>query len=388
MHLNLVISLSFFFVLIWNPFNDNVFFSALSAIPQIVCDTINTLKLANKSPAWSIKDDQGFITVTLQWEHDNKFKYLSDFEEPSWKLSSQPSSYAQFGDKVYSSTFPRPNSSRAKSYESYLRSVRNLNTLAAYRSALPYKTLSADDFSFIDRAIDDFSSAHDLTSYCDFHCSSLHRDGGSIKVSKSVGTSPILDLSRTISPTVTTTNTATSPFEKGLSSAQIDANIVAQSKAKKGHVRFMDIEKSIDSNCTSFNGANKRNISLMGLINGHIVDGNVSSSDDSETETTERDDDDEQFCERYLMLVDQLSANHKKHLSIKDIGIILERLKSKIIDIDKLERDKESIDCYNWLIKAIIKGDMLREIGVVYNGQYYSLMEHPGYFWKLHQNLK
>ena len=61
---------------------------------------------------------------------------------------------------------------------------------------------------------------------------------------------------------------------------------------------------------------------------------------------------------------------------------ILERLKSKIIDIDKLERDKENIDCYNWLIKAIIKGDMLREIGVVYKGQYYSLMEHPGYFWR------
>ncbi|OTF71944.1 DNA fragmentation factor CIDE-like protein [Euroglyphus maynei] len=367
----------------WLPPGMDALKSALSAIPQIVCDTINSLKLANKSPAWSIKDDQGFITVTLQWEHDNKFKYLSDFDEPSWKMSSQPS-YAQFGDKVYSSTFPRPSSSRAKSYESYLRGVRNLSTLEAYRSALPYKTLSADDFSFIDRAIDDYSSAHDLTSYCDFHCSSLHRDGGSIKVSKSVGTSPILDFSRTISPIVTTTTTtiatttttATSPFDKG-SSAQFDANIVAQSsmKAKKGHVRFMDNDKNIDSN-TIFTDANKRNISLMGLINGHIVDGIDSS--DSETETTERDD--EQFCERYLILVDQLSANHKKHLSIKDIGIILERLKTKIIDIDKLEKDKESIDCYNWLIKAIIKGDMLREIGVVYNGQYYSLMEHPGYF--------
>lgn len=316
--------------------------------------------------------------------------------------SSQPSFAAQFGDKIYSSTFPRPSSSRAKSYETYLRGVRNINSLEAYRSALPYKTLSADDFSYIDRAIDDFSSAHDLTSYCDFHCSSLHRDGGSIKVSKSVGTSPILDLNRIISPIVTTintttiattmtTSTATSPFDhKGLSTAQFDdANIVAQSscmKAKKGHVRFKDTDKNIDSNIHSFtNDANKRNISLMGLLNGHIVNEHSSScSSDSETETTtttERDDDDdEQFCERYLMLVDQLSANHKKHLSIKDIGIILERLKSKIIDIDKLERDKENIDCYNWLIKAIIKGDMLREIGVVYKGQYYSLMEHPGYF--------
>lgn len=377
----------------------------MSAIPQIVCDTINSLKLANRSPAWSIRDDQGCITVTLQWQHcDNKIKYINEFDEPSWKLSSQPS-YAQYGDKVYSSTFPRPSRTSRQSYESYLRGARNLGTLAAYRLALPYnKTLSADDFSFIDRA-DDLSSAHDLTSYCDFHCSLLHREGGSIKVSKSVGTSPTLDFtSRNISPistttmatmtTMATTATATNagsitvmPFDAKVTTTTTAtlmmnnaavANIAQDSiKTKKGHVRFMDIETNDNNNNLERNTAHpiKPNISLMGLINGQV---DMASSSESETETTERDD--EQYCERYLLLVDQLTANHKKHLSIKDIGIILERLKSKIIDIDKLERDKENIDCYNWFIKAIIKGDMLREIGVLYNGQYYSLMEHPGYF--------
>lgn len=325
------------------------------------------MKLANKAPTWSIKDEQGFITITLQWEQDiDRYRYTaSDFDEPSWKLPSSHK-YAQYSDKVYSSTFPRPSSSRSK-MEQYIRAAsRNLDQAELYKSTttLPYKTLSADDFSLIDR-IDDFSSAHDLTSYCDFHCSSLHREGGSIKVSKSVATSPIPEIIRPVSP--------------GSMLLTASAAATTGTKAKKGHVRFMDIDK------TSADSANNKfNISLMELINGGATaaattNGSGSNSDESETETTERD---EQYCERYLLLMDQLSANQKRHLSVKDIGIILERLKSKIVDIDKLERDKENLTAgHNWIIKATIRGEMLREIGVVYNGQYYALMEHPAYFW-------
>lgn len=102
-----------------------------------------------------------------------------------------------------------------------------------------------------------------------------------------------------------------------------------------------------------------------------------NGSDSEETETTELD---EQLSERYLLLVDQLTVDQDKHLTVKDIGTILERLSSKIVDVDKLERERETADCYNWLIKATIKGEVLREIGVIYNGQYYGIMEHPGYF--------
>lgn len=102
-----------------------------------------------------------------------------------------------------------------------------------------------------------------------------------------------------------------------------------------------------------------------------------NGSDSEETETTEQD---EQLCERYLLLVDQLSVEQDRHLTIKDIGTILERLGSKIVDIDKLERESESADCYNWVIKATIRGEVLREIGVIYNGSYYGISEHPGYF--------
>ena len=82
---------------------------------------------------------------------------------------------------------------------------------------------------------------------------------------------------------------------------------------------------------------------------------------------------------KFLLLVDQLSIDQKHHLSIKDIGIILERLSSKILDVERLDRDKEDTDIFNWTIKATIRGDVMRELGVIYNSNYYSISEHPAY---------
>ena len=86
---------------------------------------------------------------------------------------------------------------------------------------------------------------------------------------------------------------------------------------------------------------------------------------------------------KFLLLVDQLSVDQKHHLSIKDIGIILDRLSSKIVDVEKLSRDKEDSDIYNWTIKATIRGDVMRELGVIYNSNYYSISEHPSYMTEL-----
>lgn len=398
----------------WLPPGFDALKTALTAIPQIVCDTINSLKLANKPPTWSIHDDRGFITVTLQWEHDQDHQLqqqqlqqeqlerqllINDLLDDQLS-TSQP--FAQYGGKVYSSTFPRHGTTRAKSTESYLRAMRmgfggsNVLPSTFRSSSIPSKTLSADDFSIIDR-IDDLSSAHDLTSFCDFHCSTLHRDGGSIKVSKSVGTSPIPDFrSHTTSPIISTSvsnhsrttspfvETVLVPFAQPQPQAQImtttTTTTMASKPAKgKGHVRFMDMDKSGIIGPSSTSTSSRTKTELSSMINGQISYGSVPSSDESETETTERED--EQICERYLVLVDQPSATLKRpNLSILDIGRILERFRSKIIDVDKLERDKENVGCYNWLIRATIRGEMLREVGVVYNGQYYGLMEHPEFF--------
>ena len=62
------------------------------------------------------------------------------------------------------------------------------------------------------------------------------------------------------------------------------------------------------------------------------------------------------------------------------LGIILERLNSKIIDVERLDRNIErSDDTHNWTIKATIRGEVMRELGVLYNSNYYAISEHPSY---------
>ena len=58
----------------------------------------------------------------------------------------------------------------------------------------------------------------------------------------------------------------------------------------------------------------------------------------------------------------------------------MERLNSKIIDVERLDRNIErSDDTHNWTIKATIRGEVMRELGVLYNSNYYAISEHPGY---------
>lgn len=170
---------------------------------------------------------------------------------------------------------------------------------------------------------------------CDFHCCALHEEGRKIAVHKNVATSPIQQ-DGLVSP-------------QPLPNSLIDTNQQTQRRttANKGHVRFLDIGPEKDSS-------------------------------ESETENTIMEDE-TVTSEKFLLLIDQLSVDQKRHLSIKDIGIILERLSSKILDVERLDRESESEDCYNWTIKATIRGDALRELGVIYNGNYYAISEHPGY---------
>lgn len=101
-------------------------------------------------------------------------------------------------------------------------------------------------------------------------------------------------------------------------------------------------------------------------------------SSESETENTTNDEEG-QLCEKFLLLIDQPSVDVKRHLSIKDIGVILDRLSSKIVDVERLDRESEEDNCHNWTIKAMIRGDSLRELGVLYGGHYYTICEHPAY---------
>lgn len=130
------------------------------------------------------------------------------------------------------------------------------------------------------------------------------------------------------------------------------------------HVRFLDIE----------GGA------MGGVVGGMMAHHANQEHDSSESETDITVLEEEAVTsEKFLLLIDQLSVDQKRHLTIKDIGIILERLNSKILDVERLDRESESDDCYNWTIKATIRGDVLQELGVIYNGNYYAISEHPGY---------
>lgn len=176
---------------------------------------------------------------------------------------------------------------------------------------------------------------------CDFHCCALHEEGRKIAVHKNVATSPIQDGgggggTSSNSPQPTLPNTILS-----------DSMQRRTPTAAKGHVRFLDIQQERDSS-------------------------------ESETENTVMEDE-TITSEKFLLLIDQLSVDQKRHLNIKDIGIILERLSAKIVDVERLDRESESDDCYNWTMKATIRGEALRELGVIYNGNYYAISEHPGY---------
>ena len=52
---------------------------------------------------------------------------------------------------------------------------------------------------------------------------------------------------------------------------------------------------------------------------------------------------------------------------------------SKIIDVDQLERQIEDGSTRNWTIKATIRGQVMRELGVIYNSNYYAISEHPNF---------
>ena len=146
--------------------------------------------------------------------------------------------------------------------------------------------------------------------------------------------------------------------------------------AQKGsHVRFLsDYHSTVPSILTP------DNMKDLSLSSPAPLPAKVDpDSSESETENTTNDDDG-QTCEKFLLLIDQPSVEQtsKKHLSIKDIGVILDRLSSKIVDVERLDRDADE-DCFNWTIKAIIRGDSLRELGVLYGGHYYTICEHPAY---------
>lgn len=184
---------------------------------------------------------------------------------------------------------------------------------------------------------------------CDFHCCSLHAGHANHQSThKTVATSPV-------------------QAEEG-----------KRTLPKGAHVRF-DVESlgaAANSKCEAI-------IEMRETDNGESGAQGEEESQSSESDGAEGEEGESATSNKFLLLVDQLSVDQKHHLTIKDIGIILDRLSSKILDVEKLDREKEDSDIYNWTIKATIRGDVMRELGVIYNSNYYSISEHPSYLLEL-----
>uniref|UniRef100_A0A1A9WQI0 CIDE-N domain-containing protein n=1 Tax=Glossina brevipalpis TaxID=37001 RepID=A0A1A9WQI0_9MUSC len=376
----------------WYPTGVDVIKAAISAIPKIVCETIHALELHDETPSWKIMDNKGRVTVVLHWDqrqgggggggsgsgavggglgpsgsgaNNTNGLISSDKYSPSKKgLSAQSS----LDSKSVSS-----QSSQQRYTSPQITVISDEGPASIYHPGgvvlpgvvLPgtSRRLSKQGGSF-DSAVGAVhvhtpECAHHAhtpsragspsTTECDFHCCALHEEGRKIAVHKSVATSPIQDGTSSPQPQQQVTLNMSSVVDPTMG-----GSMQRRSSGAKGHVRFLDIAPERDSS-------------------------------ESETENTVMEDD-KVTTEKFLLLIDQLSVDQKRHLSIKDIGIILERLNSKILDVERLDRESESDDCYNWTIKATIRGDALRELGVIYNGNYYAISEHPGYKEEVEEN--
>lgn len=361
--------------------------AAISAIPKIVCETIHALELHDETPSWKIMDNKGRVTVVLHWDQRPTRPASVEAAGPKFSPSKKappaqaaadlrPSLVIQTSldklqgkrETLINDVYGGPAGVSAARYTTSPQiTVINHDDVVTksttYAAAMHHHRLAKQGTSSFESTTIHIHTpecanhvhvpragspgAGDGTNgviECDFHCCALHEEGRKIAVHKSVATSPIQDTGQQTSP---------QPPPSLLDSGR------RPSHAKgTGHVRFLDIEGG------------------MQPMRSHHPPEHESS--ESETENTVMEDE-AVTSEKFLLLIDQLSVDQKRHLTIKDIGIILERLNSKILDVERLDRESESDDCYNWTIKATIRGDVLRELGVIYNGNYYAISEHPGY---------
>jgi hypothetical protein len=309
---------------------------AISAIPKIVCETIHALELHDETPSWKIMDNKGRVTVVLHWDQRQgqsgggiSDRQANDKFSPSKKGLSAQSSIDKSSPAPQRYPSPQITVINHDDPSNLYHSGRRLSKGGgSFDSAVGAVHIHTPECAH--HAHTPTRAGSPGATECDFHCCALHEEGRKIAVHKNVATSPIQDGSGSPQPPPSSLNDS-----------------LQRRTTAKGHVRFLDIGPEKDSS-------------------------------ESETENTVMEDE-TITSEKFLLLIDQLSVDQKRHLSIKDIGIILERLSSKILDVERLDRESESDDCYNWTIKATIRGDALRELGVIYNGNYYAISEHPGY---------
>lgn len=436
----------------WLPPEMDMVRAALSCIPRIVCQTMESMDLRQEAPCWKIADNRGQITILLQWGnaqitagrlnttspngHRTQIVVSGIGETPLITRQKSPSppplpphNYSlEHSAPTYSqriSASPNPRTPPPPPPLPHIRLARQSSSLES--GADPSHTSSASGMVGGQYQENQYDTAGYLRtpgpSQCDFHCCSMHSEGGLIRLKKS---------------------SATSPIQSYQSEQQVMNNIGCSSvnglqsgRRSVGHVRFEDVVKDgahvtsdkrfIPNHAPHIHRHQSTQQNVLGPQhnlhhhyhqhqlqaqqqqqsqqqqqqqqqqhlhqhhqhqhhhhNPQVPSGDAQrqplSIDVEESSESEGDNtlNEEVKVEKTLQLVDQLSVERNKYLTIKDIGIILERLNSKIIDVQSMERRKESNDCRCWILRATIRGESLGDMGVIYRGHYHSIGEYSG----------
>ena len=348
-------------------------------IPRVVCDALSLLEVRQEPPFWKIVDNRGRVTLVLHWDQDRDFGFVQTGRchgDPH--MTNVPTS-ASVAGRSSSAEVKVTNPGHSAGHDSgitivsegggavtTLRSGR-LETLinnvhhsgnksctkdrpcaGASRSTVADTTVASGSAPY--RLAPSVHLAHHAGAVattnaaaaqhaqhgadeCEFHCGSLHEKGRQIR-------GPVGALGAAKTP---------------------------------AHVRFQD---SGLHEATSLSGKRDDVVTKADTVASLLACDDSESEDFDPESSNTVEEDGGVTTEKVLLLIDQLSADQRKHLTILDLGVILDRLKTKIIDVKRLEREREGPGCFRWMIKATIRGDGLRDLGVLYNGNYYSISEH------------
>ncbi|KAF0294488.1 Cell death activator CIDE-A [Amphibalanus amphitrite] len=323
----------------WVPPGVDVLRAALTCIPRIVCQTMQALDLRDEAPSWKIADNRGQVTVQLHWDSSRGVPGTERRPHLVVRgIGEMPSEPPDAPPPVPPHGAPPPYPARLSRQGSSVESATAPHVHTAECGA------PAHHHHHHHHA----ARGSPAEKTCDFHCCALHRAG--------VGGGPA-------SAAAITKSAATSPIQE-----------VAGARRQPGHVRFDGTLREAPAAAPAPPEA-KGGPSTSAAAGGAVGGSDSSESEEGEDNTANE----EGTSTKLLLLVDQLSVERTRYLSIKDIGVILERLSSKILDVERMERQLDGDDCRTWTLKATIRGDVLREIGVVYHGHYHSISEHPRY---------
>ena len=344
-----------------------------NVIPDAVNEALSTLKIYRLPSFWKVVSNRGRITVVLHWDHCsvekklkaaaasavNKFRSENNTCNRRIITNNQSCSGLDMQNEKHKTVAAR------NSFPDHERNIQD-GSFADYKSklnghsGLPEERTRECDDKYKHNCPDEHQ--HSVSKKCEFHCGSLHEKGRSI-----------LSGEKSHHQIRLKTKSLSQNHAQSFEGNTIDESTVTAAH-QSARVKFVPGCSNNESDELSLKSAHPS-------LSSQLASKERGQTNESERlQTPDQDDGDSEdsgTSEKVLFLIDQTLNDQHSHLTIFDLGVIFERLKSKIIDVHRLEREIHYEDpcSYRWNIQATIRGDVLRELGVLYNGNYYSISE-------------